>query len=62
MTFSAMYANPLEELAVKARAPLSAAPMQTPMALCSLSTGITRPLLNGNRATYSTISVCGVMG
>ena len=32
------------------------------MALCSLSTGTTRPFENGKRATYSTISVCGVMG
>ena len=42
--------------------PCSAAPIETPMALCSLSTGTTRPLENGNFVTYSTISVCGVIG
>ena len=53
---------PVEELAVNARAPLIDAPIDTAIALCSLSTGTTRPLLNGNLATYSTISVCGVIG
>jgi hypothetical protein len=42
---------------VNALAPASEAPIDTPMALCSLSTGTTRVFENGNVATYSTISV-----
>jgi hypothetical protein len=52
----------LEDDAVNARAPAKEAPMVTPMAECSLSTGTTRPLEKGKAATRSTISVCGVMG
>ena len=37
-------------------------PTQALIAACSLSTGTTRPLVNLNRATNSTISVCGVIG
>ena len=62
MMFSAMYANPFDELAVNDRAPFTDAPIHTPMALCSLSTGIILPFENGKRAAYSTISVCGVIG
>ncbi len=62
MMFSTMYARPFEELAVKARAPESDAPIVTPMAECSLSTGTTAPFVKGKAATRSTISVCGVIG
>jgi len=61
-TFSVMYRSPLEELAVKERAPASEAPMQTAMALCSDSTATKFPLLKRAAMTFSMISVWGVMG
>ena len=56
-TFSAMYRSPLEELAVKERAPAKEAPMQTAMALCSDSTATKLPLLKLVPMTCSMISV-----
>jgi hypothetical protein len=52
-----MYESPFDELAVNDLAPLNEAPMHTPIALCSLSTGTIRPLVNLYLEAYSMISV-----
>ncbi len=60
--FSVMYDRPLAELAVKARAPPSDAPMHTSIALCSDSTGTIYPFVKLNARRYSMISDWGVIG
>ena len=52
-------------MAVKARAPVELAPMQTASAECSLSTGTYRASISPasmNSESFSVSGVCGVIG
>ncbi len=57
-----MYASPFDDEAVNVRAPPSEKPMQTAIALCSLSTRTIVPFSNSCLQSSSMHSVCGVIG